>query len=368
MSLIFIYVMIAAAGIALLLLARLLRSYPVVFFGLVFIVAAGLLTMKYEHQPILGMYWIGFALLSVLFSGLWLYKNLRWAFWFALGSEVGLLVASFFQFPMTEDVQKVLDYSGKDADMLAKQSELSQRMLVCIIVPILVFVVIGVFGHIIFNIIVPRLRHQNMNERKHKTNIDPIIGTRVTIAIDKEDGRAQRGFIGDIDWFIEPLYAYESFKVGDVVKVVQIKGVTLLCTRDGKDYRKEMKEKREQEIQKRRIEDEKLRARRAAAKAARKLEEEKAKARREEEKAKREAELREVKNETKEQEAKQEAELQSVRDARKEAKAQRKHEEKMAKYASKQKLAEEKAQRKAEEKAAKQVAKEKFEKEPAKPA
>jgi len=365
-SLLLLSMLLGAAGIAFIFLARLLRSYPVVLFGLIFIVVGGTLCFTGEiSQPLMGVLWIGFALIGVVFAGVWLYKNRRWAFWFAVGSDVALIVGAFFQYKFTERIKDFLDYESgteegaailikhkvDEAALLAERHDIIVQIIIHLAVPVIACIVVAVLGNLIFNVLVPRLQHRSKNEFKHRTNGDSLIGERVKIAKDKEPGRSQRGFVGDVDWAIEPLYAYEHFKVGDVVKVVTIKGVTLMCTRDGADYRKEIRDKREAEAQKRRIEDEKLRAKRAAARASRQLEAEKEKARREEERAKHAAEIRDLKLKAKEEEERAKDELRSVRENRKEAKLQREHDERMAELAAKQKLAEDAAKRKADEKA-----------------
>ena len=355
-SLLLLSMLIAAIGITLVFIARVFRSYPVIALGMIFIVGGGVLCFTDDiKQPLMGILWMGFALISILFAALWLYKNKRWAFWCSLGADVGLVVAALFQYKFTDKVNDLMSYTSgskdsawilekysfTDAQALEAQSEIMKQILIHIAVPFLVFVAVALIGHFLFNVIIPRAKHQSKDERKHRTNTDTLIGQRVTISKDKEDGRSQRGFIGDVDWSIEPLYGYETFKVGDVVKVVTIKGVTLMCTRDGKDYRAEMRAKHKEEMAKQRVEDEKLRAKRRAIKASRELEAEKRRLLQEEERAKRAAELRRIKQEQEEAEAKQKAELQKVRDQRKAAEEARKHELQKEKLAAKQKQKEE---------------------------
>ena len=323
-----------AAGIAIALLARLLRSYPLAFFGMIVTLAAGALAFV-EGRILLGIYWILFSILSVLFAGIWLYKNKRWAFWWSFGGDVGLILAA-------------VSASGTDA-----LDNLEGEGLIKAALPIVIFLAIGILFNIIFNVLIPKARHANKYERKHLTNVDPLIGQRVTISKDKEDGRSQRGYIGDVDWSIEPLYGYETFKVGDVVKVVAIKGVTLMCTRDGKDYRAEIRAKRKEEKAKQHIEDEKLRAKRKSIKASRMLEAEKRRLLREEEKAKRAAELSRIKQEQAEAEAKQKAELEKLREQRRAAEEARKLEEKKADLAERARKREEKNAQLAEKEAKK---------------
>jgi membrane protein implicated in regulation of membrane protease activity len=329
---------VVAAGIVLIFLAKLLRCYPVVFFGLALTITASFISFIYLYEPILGLYWMLFSLLGALFAGLWLYKNKRWAFWFAVGSDLALLSSAFFLFEVPN-----YEWPELEGDTLVAFAK-------AVLVPLVVFFAISVIGNLIFNLIVPKATHKDRNERKHLTNVETLIGQRVTIVKDKVDGRPQRGYIGDVDWAIEPLYMYESFKVGDVVKVVTIKGVTLMCTRDGKDYRKEIREKRKEEASKQRILDEEKRAKRAAAKAAKKLEAAKERARAEEAKAKEEEEIRKIKEQRKADAEKEKAELAKIKNDRKLANLTKK---KNALKARNEKKAEEHAKKveKAEKKA-----------------
>ena len=364
-SLLLLSMLIAAIGISLVFIARVFRSYPVIALGMIFIVGGGVLCFTEDvRQPLMGILWMGFSLISILFAALWLYKNKRWAFWCSIGADIGLIVAALFQYKFTDKVNDLMSYTSgskdsawilekysfTDAQALEAQSEIMKQILIHIAVPFLVFIAVALIGHFLFNVIIPRAKHQSKDERKHRTNSDTLIGQRVTISKDKENGRSQRGFIGDVDWSIEPLYGYETFKVGDVVKVVNIKGVTLMCTRDGKDYRAEMRAKHKEEMAKQRIEDEKLRAKRRAIKASRELEAEKRRLLQEEEKAKRAAELRRVKQEQEEAEAKQKAELQKVRDQRKAAEEARKLEKQKEELALKAKKKEEALAKKQAEK------------------
>ena len=372
-SLLLLSMLIAAIGISLVFIARVFRSYPVIALGMIFIVGGGVLCFTEDvRQPLMGILWMGFSLISILFAALWLYKNKRWAFWCSIGADIGLIVAALFQYKFTDKVNDLMSYTSgskdsawilekysfTDAQALEAQSEIMKQILIHIAVPFLVFIAVALIGHFLFNVIIPKAKHQSKDERKHRTNSDTLIGQRVTISKDKENGRSQRGFIGDVDWSIEPLYGYETFKVGDVVKVVTIKGVTLMCTRDGKDYRAEMRAKHKEEMAKQRIEDEKLRAKRRAIKASRELEAEKRRLLQEEEKAKRAAELRRVKQEQEEAEAKQKAELQKVRDQRKAAEEARKLEKQKEELALKAKKKEEALAKKQAEKQEKAALKE----------
>ena len=380
-SLLLLSMVILAIGIMLILLARLFRSCPAIFVGVfVVIVASVLCFVEDVDQPVMGVLWGTFSVLGAIFGAIWLVKNKRWAFWFALGSDIGLLFAAFYQYPFSKVTQdgKVDKYIGdmwryQDAKTSAltlekyslspekaaeAHSEVVKEVLIHILVPVIVFFAVGFIGNLVFNVFIPRLKHQSKYERKHLTNTDPLIGQRVTISKDKEDGRSQRGFIGDVDWSIEPLYGYETFKVGDVVKVVTIKGVTLMCTRDGKDYRAEMRAKHKEEMAKQRVEDEKLRAKRKAIKASRELEAEKRRLLQEEEKAKRAAELRRVRQEEEEAVQKQKEELQKIRDQRKAAEDARKLELEKEKLALKAKQLEAANARKREKEEAKKAEKE----------
>ena len=243
---------VAAGGIALVLLARLLRSYPLAFFGMVATLAAGVLALI-EGRILLGGYWILFSIVSVLFAVLWLYKNKRWAFWWSFGADVALILAAVFA-------------SGKD--LLDNLDKLEN--LINVAIPFAAFLVIGILFNFVFNFIVPKAKHMSKDERKHLTNVDPLIGKLVTVVKDPEDGRPARAQVGDVDWSIAPFFPGESFKAGDVVKVHQIKGVTMLVSRDGKDYRQEMKNKRKEEAEARRKAKEEEKAKKAAEKEAKK--------------------------------------------------------------------------------------------------
>ena len=371
-SLLLLSMVLLAIGISLILLARLFRSCPAIFIGVFVVIAASMLCFVEDvDQPVMGILWIAFSVFAAFFGAIWLIKNKRWAFWFSLGADIGLLVAAFYQYPFStmktdgsvdKYVRDMFNYDGSkvilekygmtDAQALEAHSKVMTEVLVHILIPVIVFLAVGFIGNLIFNVLIPKAKHQSKYERKHLTNTDPLIGQRVTISKDKEDGRSQRGYIGDVDWSIEPLYGYETFKVGDVVKVVTIKGVTLMCTRDGKDYRAEMRAKHKEEMAKQRVEDEKLRAKRRAIKASRELEAEKRRLLQEEERAKRAAELRRIKQEQEEAEAKQKAELQKVRDQRKAAEEARKLEKQKEELALKAKKKEEALAKKQAEKEA----------------
>ena len=346
MPLFLICLLVFAAGIAIFLVARLLSSYPIVFFALIFLVASSVMAIM-DGKMLLAIFWLAFSAVAVIASGLHFYKNIRGAFWWSLGAVAGMIVAAV---PIEEE------------------------SILAFVLPVAVFAVIGLLG----SLLVPRLTHRDKNERKHRTNSDTLIGQRIKITKGASNGRPQRGLIGDVDWAVEPLMPYESFKVGDVVVITKIKGVTLLCTRDGKDYRQEEKQKRKEAAEKARIEAEQKRAKREAVKAAKRVEAEKEKAAREEAKAKRMEELRKIKAEREAERAKQEEELKKVHEDRlaaakarkeelrkqREAEAARKAAEEANKPAKEEPKAEEpKKEEKPAEKPAKEEKKEKVVKE-----
>ena len=295
-------VAVFAVGILLFLVARLVRSYPIIFLAVVFVIGATVAAFI-DGRSMLGVYWLVFSAIAVIASGLHLYKNIRGAFWFSLGAVVAMIVSAL---PIGGGV-----YEPKTNDY----------KLVGLLLPIIIFLAIGLLG----GLLVPRLMFKNKDERKHRTNTDNLIGQSLKITRETEDGLL-RGSLGDVDWQIEPFLPNEKFKVGDKVVIHHIKGVTLVCTRDGKDLRNEQAEKRRQEAEKAQIENEKKRAERDAKKAADRLESEKAKAKRDEEKAKHDDELRKIKEERAAQKAKEDEELRKVREARLAAARARKEE------------------------------------------
>ena len=246
---------LAAVGVLLILLARLLRGYPLAFLGLVAVVVAGALEIVVDQRLYLGFHFIVLSLFSVIFAGLWLYKNKKWGFWWSFGADLGIVTAAVL---CTSDETRV----DLDTFDIANESE-----LLALIIPLAVMVAIGILGSLIVNWLIPVIRRKNKNERKHRTNTDTLIGKCVPVVKDKEDGRSQRALIGDVDWAIEPFMPGETFKVGDVVKIHQIKGVTLLVTRSGKDYRKEMRDKRKAEAEEARKKREEAKAKKAAEQA-----------------------------------------------------------------------------------------------------
>ena len=249
MPLFAICLLVFAVAICIILTARLVRSYPLLFLGLISVVGASVLAIV-DGRTILGIFWLLFSAIAAISGALHLYKNMRGAFWWCLAAIIALIIAAV---PWEEFVE--------NAD--------SAETLSMLIAPI-VFLVIGLLG----SLLVPRLMFKDKNQRKHRTNSDLIIGKKIVISKDKEGLSSARGYLNDVDWAIEPLYPYiDQFKLGDTVKVVKIQGVTLMCVRDGKDYRDEQKAKRKEEAEEARRAREEEKARKAAEKAA---EEEKA--------------------------------------------------------------------------------------------
>jgi membrane protein implicated in regulation of membrane protease activity len=236
-SLFVIALMVFAVGVLLFLLARLMRSYPLVFVGLLALIGSSVMAFV-EELVLLGVVWLVMALVCAIAGAIYYYKNVKGAFWWSLSALLAMI--------------------GVAAAVALGMDELMQ-----IVIPAAIFVVIGLLG----SLIVPRLLHKKKDERKHITNIDVLIGKRLTVVKEAEGELPQRGLIGDVDWSIKPAYTYEKFKVGDVVKVVSVKGVTLLCVRDAKDERKEMKEKRKQEEAEAKARAEARRAEKEAKKA-----------------------------------------------------------------------------------------------------
>lgn len=307
-------VAVFAVGILLFLVAKLVRSYPIIFLAVVFVIGASVAAFV-DGRSMLGVYWLVFSVIAVIASGLHLYKNMRGAFWFSLGAVVAMIISAL---PIGGGVY---------------EPNANDYKLVGILLPIIIFLAIGLIG----GLLVPRLMFKDKNQRQHRTNTDSLIGQSLKITRETEDGLL-RGYLGDVDWQVEPYLPNEKFKVGDKVVIHHIKGVTLVCTRDGKDLRAEQAEKRRQQAEKAKIENEKKRADREAARAARRLEAEKEKAKREEEKAKQDDELRKIRAERAAQKAKEDEEFRKVREdrlaaarARKEALAKEKEAEKAKK-------------------------------------
>jgi len=279
MSLFVICLLAVGAGILIALLGRLLASYPLAFFGLIIVVGAGVLAIV-DERLFLGIFWLGFSLIAAISAGLNLYKNIRGAFWWCLGALLGLIAVA------------VTNPDQAEGDILLPLA-----------IPLGIFLFVGLVG----SLVMPRVMYRDKDERKHRTNIEPIIGQKLTVCKDKEGGHSQRGFLGDVDWAIEPFFPFESFKVGDVVKVNKIQGVTLLCVRDGKDYHEEQKKLRAEEKAKRKAQEEAERARRAAEKARKEAEKAEEAARKAAEAAEKKAEEKKpepVKEEPKKEEVK----------------------------------------------------------------
>ena len=215
-----IALLVFAVGVLLFLLARLMRSYPLVFVGLLAVVGSSVAAFidPAGDKMILGAMWLLMAVVTAVAGAIYYYKNVKGAFWWSFGALLAMIAV---------------------AAMVA----LGEGEALQIVVPLAVFAGIGLIG----SLLVPRLIHRKKEERKHITNVDVLIGKRLTVVKEAEGELPQRGTIGDVDWSIKPVYNYEHFKVGDIVKVVSVKGVTLLCVRDGKDERKELKEKRKAE-------------------------------------------------------------------------------------------------------------------------
>ncbi len=92
MSLFVIALLVFAVGVVVILLARLLRSYPINCAGLVCTDAASVMAFV-EDKTILGIYWLVFSVIAVVAAGLNLYKNSRGAFWWSLGATLALIAA-----------------------------------------------------------------------------------------------------------------------------------------------------------------------------------------------------------------------------------------------------------------------------------
>ena len=247
MPLFAICLLVFAVGICLVLAARLVRSYPLIFVGILCVAAASVIAFIMgdntgdDYYTFLGVFWLVFSAATVIASALYFYKNIRGAFWWSLGATLALILIAVPWNMFLEDAE-------------------TAELLMFVAGPA-VFLVVGLLG----SLIVPRLIHKDKDQRKHRTNSDLIIGKKLTISKEKEGQSSQRGYLNDVDWAIEPLYPYlDQFKVGDLVKVVKIKGVTLLCVRDGKDYRKEQKEKRKAEAEAARKAREEEKAKKAA--------------------------------------------------------------------------------------------------------
>ena len=228
-SLFVLSLLLVGVAILIFLLCELLRSYPLIFLGIVVIIAAGALAF-FDNLVILAALWLVFSLLTCIMSALHLYKNVRGAVWWSIGSIAAIIAASI------------------TCNNIVFSEEVPEPTLTALAIgvgiPVGLFLVIGFLGSLIFPRIMFRKR---VNERKHLTNTDPIIGKLLAITKDAEGEFPARGTLGDVDWSIKPFFTHEKFKVGDIVKVHKIEGVTLLCTRNGKDLRAEMRAERARE-------------------------------------------------------------------------------------------------------------------------
>ena len=281
-----------AVGIALFLLAKLFLSYPLVFLGFGCFVGSSVLAFLSGHLS-LAIVWIVLSVIAVLGFVLNAYWNKRGAFWFSLGAVLGLIAAAY---PYPEGNSLLLQ-------------------LLPFAVPVGIFLVVGILGSLIF----PRAKYKNKDERKHRTNTDVIIGKKVRISRVSQDGTSLRGFLGDVDWAIAPLFSYEKFKVGDLVVIQKIQGVTLYCSRDDKDYRLEIARKREEKRAEADLEARRKRAQAQADKAQARIDAEREKTRREEAEIQHKDELRKISDESKAQRKDKKRELKKIRKERREA-------------------------------------------------
>lgn len=262
-----------AIGITIFLLFVLLRSYPLAFLGLILVVGLGFICIFNKNQYLmLGILWVVFSAVTIVASALNLYKNVRGAAWWAVAAIIGVILSPFFCADCVVVVgEKVVDGVVEPIrelnGVVTDNSEITMTILKSAIVPVAVFLVVG----LVFSILVPRLMFiKRRNERKHLTNIDPLIKQKVEIIKDATDDNPARGMIGDVDWSIKPFFPHDKFKTGDIVKVVKIEGVTLLCVRDGRDLRAEMRAEHAAEAQERKAEAEAKHAEKMAKKAAKK--------------------------------------------------------------------------------------------------
>ena len=93
MPLFVICLLVFAVGIAICLAARLLRSYPVVFLGVVFVIGSSVLAIM-DEKILLGIFWLVFSAISTVAAGLYFYKNIKGAFWWSLGSTLAMIAAA----------------------------------------------------------------------------------------------------------------------------------------------------------------------------------------------------------------------------------------------------------------------------------
>lgn len=318
-----ILLLVVVAFVAIFLVGHLLNSYPLVIVASV--VTIGLSIFSFiDGMYVLGACWLIYSLVATVAAFLHFYVNMRGAFWWTLGALLAMITSA-------------VPFNG------TATSEEGALNVVALVASVIVLLFFGIVG----GIFVPRLRFRDKNERKHSTNTDPIIGQRVKIVEDKKNGFPARAVLGDIDWSIEPFYAYETFKVGDIVKVVKIKGVTLLCTRDQKDFRAELKKQRQEQLMARKLEQRELAAKREAIKASVKIQKQKDKLNKEKEKFEQEKAARKAEQARAEAKEKQE---EALRKAKEETLAVKKA-AKQAKKEQAEKAKAKKAARKAAEKA-----------------
>lgn len=262
-----------AIGITIFLLFLLLRSYPLAFLGLILVAGLGFICIFSKKQYLmLGILWVVFSVVTIVASALNLYKNVRGAAWWAVAAIIGVILSPFFCSNCVvkvgeKVVEGVVEPIRELNGVVTDNSEITMTILKSAIVPVAVFLVVG----LVFSILVPRLMFiKRRNERKHLTNTDPLIKQKVEIIKDATDDNPARGMIGDVDWSIKPFFPHDKFKTGDIVKVVKIEGVTLLCVRDGRDLRAEMRAEHAAEAQERKAEAEAKHAEKMAKKAAKK--------------------------------------------------------------------------------------------------
>lgn len=311
-----------AAVVLLFLLGKLFRSYPLIFIGIVGVVIGGVALIANE-QLILGLLWLVLSILVAIAAALNLYKSHRAAIWWAIGALIALIVSPFVAYDVA--IEFNIDF------------------FIGVGVPVAIVLVFG----ILFGSIVPAAMFKDKkNEKKHLTNNEPLIGEKVFITKDPTDEFPARATIGDVDWAVKAYFPNETFKEGDKVKIYKIEGVTLVCIRDGKDYRSELREQHRKERAEAKAECEKRAAERKAKKLAKK-----------EMKAKIKAEKKAAKKAKKAaKKAKKLAKKQAKKAARKARKVARKAKRAKRKAAKKAKKAKRKAARKAK-KAAKKAKK-----------
>jgi len=105
MPLFVIALLVFAVAIAVVLLARLVTSYPLGFAGLVCVVGAAVLAFV-DDKTMLGIVWLVFSVAAAVAGALNLYKNLRGAFWWSLGAVLGLILGAVPWGELLEDAEK----------------------------------------------------------------------------------------------------------------------------------------------------------------------------------------------------------------------------------------------------------------------